>query len=120
MGKMAVLATLNLDGNLLTGKIPASLMHSGVSILNVSKNNIEGMIPDTFGTKSYFLVMDLSYNKLRGAIPKSITSASYVGHLDLCHNHLCRKIPDGSWFDHLEADSFSYNDCLCGKPLKAC
>ncbi|KAK1409886.1 hypothetical protein QVD17_36415 [Tagetes erecta] len=120
IGKMAVLATLNLDGNMISGKLPATLMNSSISILNLSRNAIEGYIPDVFGPRSYFMMIDLSYNKLKGPIPKSITSASYIGHLDLSHNHLCGAIPVGSWFEHLEASSFVNNDCLCGKPLKTC
>lgn len=119
-GKMAVLATLNLDCNLFTGAIPASLMNSAIGNLNLSRNSLDGYIPDAFGVRSYFTVMDLSYNKLKGRIPKSISSASFIGHLDVSHNHLCGPIPAGSPFDHLEASSFASNDCLCGKPLRAC
>ncbi|KAL6195154.1 hypothetical protein ACLB2K_030775 [Fragaria x ananassa] len=120
LGKMAVLATLNLDCNNITGTIPPSLIVSGISNLNLSRNDLHGFIPNVFGPRSYFTVMDLSFNRLRGNIPSTISSASYVGHLDLSHNHLCGKIPVGSPFDHLEASSFTFNDCLCGKPLRAC
>ncbi|KAK1402741.1 DNA damage-repair/toleration protein DRT100 [Heracleum sosnowskyi] len=120
LGKMRVLATLNLDNNKLSGKIPSTLINSGVSILTLSKNSLQGNIPDAFGQRSYFTELDLSYNQLKGPIPKSITSASYIGYLDLSHNHLCGQIPVGSPFDHLDASSFLNNDCLCGKPLKSC
>ncbi|CAA2965564.1 Hypothetical predicted protein [Olea europaea subsp. europaea] len=120
LGKMAVLATLNLDGNQISGTIPPTLINSAISILNLSRNGLEGYIPDNFGSTSYFMLMDLSYNNLKGRIPKSISSANYIGHLDVSHNHLCGPIPAGSPFDHLEASSFTYNDCLCGKPLKPC
>lgn len=120
LGKMAVLATLNLDCNNITGSIPPSLIVSAISNLNLSRNSLQSFIPNVFGPRSYFTVIDLSYNKLRGNIPPTILSASFIGHLDLSHNHLCGRIPAGSPFDHLEASSFSYNDCLCGKPLRAC
>ncbi|OAY48568.1 DNA damage-repair/toleration protein DRT100 [Manihot esculenta] len=120
LGRMAVLATLNLDANKLSGVIPASLFNSGIGDLNLSKNAFGGYLPDVFSVSSYFTVLDLSYNNFRGPIPKSLSAASYIGHLDLSHNHLCGKIPVGAPFDHLEASSFAYNDCLCGKPLRAC
>ncbi|KAH0907454.1 hypothetical protein HID58_039281 [Brassica napus] len=120
MGKMSVLATLNLDGNLISGAIPGTLMNSSISNLNLSGNLLAGKIPNTFGPRSYFTVLDLSNNRLQGAIPGSITTASFIGHLDVSHNHLCGKIPTGSPFDHLEATSFAYNSCLCGKPLGKC
>ncbi|XP_022986224.1 DNA damage-repair/toleration protein DRT100-like [Cucurbita maxima] len=120
IGRMAVLATLNLDGNKLSGDIPASVLVSSISDLNLSRNYLTGNVPDVFGPRSYFTVLDLSYNNLKGAIPKSVSQASYIGHMDLSHNHLCGPIPSGAPFDHLEAASFVFNDCLCGKPLKAC
>ncbi|KAG6605899.1 DNA damage-repair/toleration protein, partial [Cucurbita argyrosperma subsp. sororia] len=120
MGRMAVLATLNLDGNKFYGNIPPSLLVSGISNLNLSRNYLTGELPDVLGPRSYFTVLDLSYNNLKGRIPKSISEASYIGHLDLSHNHLCGPIPSGAPFDHLEAASFVFNDCLCGKPLKPC
>ncbi|XP_027356323.1 DNA damage-repair/toleration protein DRT100-like [Abrus precatorius] len=118
LGRMAVLSTLKLDMNKLSGKIPTSLFGSEISDLNLSHNMLEGNIPDAFGDRSYFTSLDLSYNNLNGQIPKSISSASYIGYLDLSHNHLCGPIPSSC--NNLDASSFAYNDCLCGKPLKAC
>ncbi|XP_025614995.2 uncharacterized protein [Arachis hypogaea] len=121
LGQMPVLSILNLDSNSFSGQIPSSLLSNpGMGILNLSRNGFEGTIPDVFGSKSYFMVLDLSYNNLKGRVPASLSSAKYIGHLDLSHNHLCGTIPMGSPFDHLEASSFSNNDCLCGNPLKTC
>ncbi|EXC36913.1 hypothetical protein L484_000482 [Morus notabilis] len=120
IGKMRVLSTLNLDSNLITGKIPPTLLSSGMGILNLSRNALEGNIPNVFGPHSYFMALDLSFNNLKGPIPGSLSSAKYIGHLDMSHNHLCGAIPVGSPFDHLEASSFANNDCLCGNPLRTC
>lgn len=121
LGSMPVLSSLYLDSNRLTGPIPATLLASrGLGILNLSRNAIEGEIPDVFTTRSYYTALDLSHNRLKGKVPKTLVTAAYVGHLDLSHNHLCGPIPVGSPFDHLEAASFVYNDCLCGWPLPAC
>ncbi|KAG2240653.1 hypothetical protein Bca52824_097148 [Brassica carinata] len=113
---------LNLDCNSLTGPIPGSLLsNSGYGVLNLSRNALEGSIPDVFGSTTYFVALDLSYNSLSGRIPDSLTSAKFVGHLDISNNKLCGPIPTGSPFDHLEASSFSDNECLCGGPLmKTC
>ncbi|OMO78117.1 hypothetical protein COLO4_24839 [Corchorus olitorius] len=120
LGKMAVLATLNLDCNKITGGLPSTLLNSAVGNLNLSRNALQGKIPNVFGPRSYFTVLDLSHNFFKGPIPKTLSSASYIGHLDLSFNHLCGRIPAGAPFDHLETSSFMYNDCLCGKPLRAC
>ncbi|KAI3676665.1 hypothetical protein L1987_86277 [Smallanthus sonchifolius] len=118
IGSMPVLSTLNLDSNQITGEIPASLLsNSGLNIVNLSRNALDGYLPDVFTPRTYFSVLDLSFNKLKGAIPKSLSSAKYIGHLDLSNNHLCGSIPVGFPFDHLEASSFTNNDCLCGSPL---
>ena len=121
LGVMKVLSTLKLDGNTMSGQIPSSLLsNSGMGILNLSRNGFEGTIPDVFGVKTYFMALDLSFNNLTGKIPGSLSSVRFVGHLDLSHNHLCGTIPIGSPFDHLDAASFSNNNCLCGNPLKTC
>ncbi|KAL6125072.1 hypothetical protein ACLB2K_077580 [Fragaria x ananassa] len=84
------------------------------------RNSIEGNIPDVFHGNSYFMVLDLSYNNLKGKIPGTLSSAKYIGHLDLSHNHLCGNILMGDPFDHMDASSFTNNDCLCGNPLSTC
>ncbi|WVZ02954.1 hypothetical protein V8G54_023760 [Vigna mungo] len=118
LGRMAVLSTLKLDNNRLSGCIPGRLLGSGINELNLSHNMLEGIIPDAFGASCYFTLLDLSYNNLKGPIPKSMSSASYIGYVDFSHNHLCGPIPNS--YSNTDASSFAYNDCLCGKPLKAC
>ncbi|KAM0883765.1 hypothetical protein ACQ4PT_031418 [Festuca glaucescens] len=116
-----VLTTLHLGGNRISGRIPTKLLATrGLGILNLSRNAVEGPIPDVFTGKSYFMVLDLSRNRLTGGVPKSLASAAYVGHLDLSHNRLCGTIPAGPPFDHLDAESFASNSCLCGSPLGKC
>ncbi|CAL5013394.1 unnamed protein product [Urochloa decumbens] len=116
-----VLTSLYLGGNRLSGGIPASLLRSaGLGILNLSRNALEGPVPDVFTAQSYFMLLDLSRNRLTGGVPRSLASAAYVGHLDLSHNRLCGAIPAGPPFDHLDAQSFGGNSCLCGGPLGKC
>ncbi|CAO2169595.1 unnamed protein product [Urochloa humidicola] len=116
-----VLTSLYLGGNRLSGGIPASLLRSaGLGIVNLSRNALEGPVPDVFTAQSYFMLLDLSRNRLTGGVPRSLASAAYVGHLDLSHNRLCGAIPAGPPFDHLDAQSFGGNTCLCGGPLGKC
>uniref|UniRef100_A0A1D1ZG37 DNA-damage-repair/toleration protein DRT100 n=1 Tax=Anthurium amnicola TaxID=1678845 RepID=A0A1D1ZG37_9ARAE len=121
LGGMRVLSTLYLEGNGLSGRIPGSLLaNRGLSIVNLSRNELVGEIPDVFHERSYFTTLDLSYNLLTGKVPATLRAAAFVGHLDLSHNQLCGHIPQGEPFDHLQAASFSGNDCLCGGPLPRC
>jgi hypothetical protein len=116
-----VLTSLYLGGNRLSGDVPASLLaNSGLGMLNLSRNALGGGIPDAFTPRSYFMLLDLSRNRLTGGVPRSLASAAYVGHLDLSHNRLCGTIPAGPPFDHLDAESFASNSCLCGGPLGKC
>jgi hypothetical protein len=116
-----VLTSLYLGGNRLSGGVPASLLaNSGLGMLNLSRNALGGGIPDAFTPRSYFMLLDLSRNRLTGGVPRSLASAAYVGHLDLSHNRLCGTIPAGPPFDHLDAESFASNSCLCGGPLGKC
>ncbi|XP_027180299.1 DNA damage-repair/toleration protein DRT100-like isoform X2 [Coffea eugenioides] len=130
-GKLRMLSRALLSRNRLHGKIPKSISHiHRLSDLDLSLNRLSGRIPPSLGKMAVLAtlnlggnnisVLDLSYNQLKGTIPKSLVSASFIGYLDLSHNHLCGLIPEGSPFDHLEASSFVYNDCLCGKPLRDC
>ncbi|KAE8711312.1 60S ribosomal protein L31-like [Hibiscus syriacus] len=116
----AVLSTLNLDCNNISGTIPTTLLTSSIGSLNLSRNALEGKISEDFGRRSYFTAIDLAYNKLSGSIPGTLVVAYYIGHLDLSYNHICGLIPAGEPFDHLEASSFTHNDCLSGKPHRAC
>ncbi|KAG8047754.1 hypothetical protein GUJ93_ZPchr0008g14141 [Zizania palustris] len=121
LGSGHVLTSLYLGSNRISGRIPASLLQNkGLGILNLSRNAVEGSIPDVFTNQSYFMVLDLSRNRLTGTVPRSLALAAYVGHLDLSHNRLCGSIPAGPPFDHLDAESFASNSCLCGGPLGKC
>ncbi|CAI0555407.1 unnamed protein product [Linum tenue] len=37
--------------------------------MNLSRNALEGEIPDAVGPESYFMALDLSYNNLKGKLP---------------------------------------------------
>lgn len=120
-GSGNVLTSLYLGGNRLSGGVPASLLaNTGLGMLNLSRNALGGGIPDAFTPRSYLMLLDLSRNRLTGGVPRSLASAAYVGHLDLSHNRLCGSIPAGPPFDHLDAESFASNSCLCGGPLGKC
>ncbi|PNT68382.1 DNA damage-repair/toleration protein DRT100-like [Brachypodium distachyon] len=120
--KNGVLTSLYLGGNGgISGRIPAGLLRTkGLGIVNLSRNAVEGPIPDVFTKDSYFILLDLSRNRLTGGVPRSLSSAAYVGHLDLSRNRLCGEIPRGPPFDRLDAESFAGNSCLCGGPLGKC
>ncbi|KAK9224562.1 hypothetical protein WN943_009597 [Citrus x changshan-huyou] len=131
IANLSSLMHLDLRNNRISGPIPGSVGRLRMmSRALLSRNQISGTIPSSISmiyrladldlSMNQISAIDLAYNKLSGSIPRTLSAASYIGHLDFSHNYLCGRIPDGSPFDHLEASSFAYNKCLCGKPLRAC
>ncbi|WMV10871.1 hypothetical protein MTR67_004256 [Solanum verrucosum] len=111
------LRILELIGNKITGQIPENIGQlSKLTVLNLADNKICGSIPASIVNLGKLKHLELSNNQLTGEIPSDIGKLG----MDLSHNHLCGPIPNGSPFDHLEASSFSNNDCLCGSPLRTC
>ncbi|XP_059635695.1 receptor kinase-like protein Xa21 [Cornus florida] len=58
--------------------------------------------------------LDLSGNNLSGDIPKSLEKLRYLQYLNVSFNRLQGEIPTGGCFNNFTAQSFMYNDVLCG------
>ncbi|KAH1217580.1 DNA damage-repair/toleration protein [Glycine max] len=127
-GNLAMLSRALLSGNQLTGSISKSVSKmKRLADLDVSSNRLTGSIPVELGKMRVLSTLKLDGNSMTGPVPStllsntgSLSASKFMGHLDLSYNHLCGTIPIGSPFEHLDAASFSNNDCLCGNPLKAC
>lgn len=61
--------------------------------LDLSNNNLDGVLPDEFFCISSFQLVDLSHNDLRGCIPDAIGSMTGVQSLHLEYNELTCDIP---------------------------
>ncbi|XVF79301.1 hypothetical protein PTKIN_Ptkin14bG0210500 [Pterospermum kingtungense] len=85
---------LSLSKNMFSGEIPASFCNIGsfVNILDLSNNNLNGIIPQCLGNVNMRL-LDLRMNKLSGKIPPSFCNGSYLEILDLSNNNLNGTIP---------------------------
>ncbi|XP_031273269.1 probable LRR receptor-like serine/threonine-protein kinase At3g47570 [Pistacia vera] len=60
--------------------------------------------------------LDLSNNNLFGVIPKSLEKLSYLLYLNLSFNQLSGEIPIGGTFRNFSVESFKGNLALCGSP----
>uniref|UniRef100_A0A0E0HKP2 non-specific serine/threonine protein kinase n=1 Tax=Oryza nivara TaxID=4536 RepID=A0A0E0HKP2_ORYNI len=84
------LINLNLSDNLLTGMLPASLVHmKSLQFLGLSSNQLEGQIPDMPESLD---LLDLSNNSLSGSLPNSV-GGNKTRYILLSSNRLNRSIP---------------------------
>ncbi|XP_031092248.1 probable LRR receptor-like serine/threonine-protein kinase At3g47570 [Ipomoea triloba] len=91
----------------------------------VGGSGIRGQIPTEIGnlTKLIWLgleYLDLSQNNLSGVIPIFLEKLQYLVYLNVSFNHLTGKIPYGGTFRNFSAQSFTGNDALCGLQFGAC
>lgn len=89
-------------------------------LLNLSGNNLEGKIPASLGEISNLEQLDLARNNLTGDIPQGLSKLTKLASLNVSYNRLCEKIPQGTQFDTFNMTSFQGNKCLCGYPLQPC
>lgn len=92
---------LDLSKNNLPGLIPQCLgnFSSTLSLLNLEGNNLYGTIPQTWVQGSRLRMISLGQNKLQGQIPTSIVGCKMLEILDLNNNQLIDTFP--SWMGTL-------------------
>ena len=108
--------------NDLEGEIPESFGElQGLTGANLSHNRISGTIPaGTFGRLMQLEELDLSYNQLSGGIPQDLTSLDSLSTLNLAHNQLEGPIPTQNHFNTRFTNvSYENNPGLCGYPLSS-
>ncbi|CAL9183667.1 unnamed protein product [Musa hybrid cultivar] len=115
--------SIDLSNNDLSGVIPPEIGSLfALQTLNLSRNSFEGMIPKTMGDMKSLETLDLSFNKLSGVIPQSFSALNSLNHLNLSYNNLSGAIPSGNQLQTLEdASIYIGNIHLCGPPVtKSC
>ncbi|WP_414651194.1 hypothetical protein, partial [Escherichia coli] len=82
---------IDVSNNAITGQIPSNNISSifpNLYYLDMSENDIHGLIPHEFGQMSLLGTLDLSNNHLFGGIPKNISGARLLSSLRLSNNKL--------------------------------
>ncbi|CAL5343996.1 unnamed protein product [Camellia sinensis] len=117
----ALLYVVNMDlsRNNLIGMIPEELtLLSGLLGLNLSHNNLTGSIPKNISGLKSMESLDFSNNQLLGTIPESLSALNFLSYLNLSYNNFSGHIPTGNQLQTLVDPSiYIGNDELCGAPL---
>ncbi|KAI3876688.1 hypothetical protein MKX03_034197 [Papaver bracteatum] len=130
-GKFSGIRYLYLSGNKLTGPIPKSLGALELLHIDLSRNELWGILIDLSRNQlefdltkvkfpKYLDSLDISHNKIFGGIPEEIKDLESLETLEVGYNRLCGKIPTGGNMHLFKSTSFSHNKCLCGSPLVGC
>ncbi|GJW97044.1 leucine-rich repeat protein [Tanacetum coccineum] len=108
---------LDLSSNNLVGLIPSELTTLvKLQSLNLSGNHLTGMIPKNIGDLKELESFDLSVNKLSGELPASLSSLHSLSSFNVSYNNLRGKIPSSTQLQSLNESCFLGNE-LCGDPL---
>ncbi|GLT58405.1 hypothetical protein SLA2020_313000 [Shorea laevis] len=120
---LGYMSEIDLSCNQLTGLIPLAMGNlSDIHSVNLSHNNLIGPIPSTFSNLKQLESLDLSFNDLNGEIPSQLTELNSLAVFSVAHNNLLGPIPYGKGqFGTFDNNSYEGNPLLCGPPLeKSC
>ncbi|GLT58228.1 hypothetical protein SLA2020_311390 [Shorea laevis] len=95
------LVILDLSHNNLNGMIPQCISNFSKSllILNLQENSFEGPIPTSWVAGNNIKEIKLGQNNLQGKLPKSLANCRMLEFLDLGNNHIRDTFP--SWLGTL-------------------
>lgn len=88
---------LDLHANNLTGAVDPILCKIGLLVLDLSKNRLNGTVPQCFGNSSELVVLHLQDNNFHGNLSNNMFTeygCEMFKALDLSHNHLQGKVPE--------------------------
>ncbi|KAI4372077.1 hypothetical protein MLD38_010359 [Melastoma candidum] len=94
---LSTLEELYLEKNLFSGDLDFLALSSaepGIRVLDISRNQFSGHIPDEVGSLSSLQWLNLAANNFSGSLPESMENLSSLVSLDLSENHFIGAIPN--------------------------
>ncbi|WIA11339.1 hypothetical protein OEZ85_011462 [Tetradesmus obliquus] len=86
---MLKLRQLALNGNSLSGSLPAKYAHmTDLQVVNLSNNKLTCSIPLSFASLTKLTVLGLGHNQLQGPLPAAFVSLRQLAALDVSSNML--------------------------------
>ncbi|XVF42275.1 hypothetical protein PTKIN_Ptkin01aG0347800 [Pterospermum kingtungense] len=114
---LSLVTTMDISSNNLIGVIPKELATlAGLQSLNLSRNSLSGKIPDHIGNMTMLESLDFSFNHLHGSIPVSFSNLNFLSHLNISYNNLTGTIPTSTQLQSFDMYSYIGNQ-LCGPPI---
>ncbi|KAJ0075274.1 hypothetical protein Patl1_33528 [Pistacia atlantica] len=98
---LTYLWVLDLSNNNLDGVLPNCLgnFSNFLEVLNLQNNSLRSHIAETFTNECKLKFVDLSHNQLHGEVPRSLVNCTKLEFLDLGNNYICDIFP--SWLGTL-------------------
>ncbi|VYS69994.1 unnamed protein product [Arabidopsis thaliana] len=121
ISKATKLDYFNISNNPeLGGKLPPHIW-SAPSLQNFSASScsISGGLPVFESCKS-ITVIELSNNNISGMLTPTVSTCGSLKKMDLSHNNLRGAIPSDKVFQSMGKHAYESNANLCGLPLKSC
>ncbi|KAI9073056.1 hypothetical protein K1719_044976 [Acacia pycnantha] len=93
LGRCATLGRLVLNENNLSGSLPDFESNQNLIYMDMSKNNISGVIPLTLENCTSLKALIFSMNNIKGSIPIELGNLVNLQVLNLAHNNLEGPLP---------------------------